>query len=66
MPADAGRQGKIPVEQLRGGERLAVYASASEAARAVYRGNANNILRAIRSGGTAYGYQWRRYEPGGD
>ena len=66
MQADVGRAGKIPVEQLRGGERIAVYASASEAARAVYQGNPSNILRAVRSGGTAYGYQWRRYEPGGE
>lgn len=66
MPPDAGRTGKIPVEQLRGGERIAIYESVSAAARAVYQGNANNILRAVRSGGTAYGFQWRKYEPDGE
>lgn len=64
MPPDLGRPGKIMVEQLRGGERVAVYASVSEAARAVYQGDPSNILRAVRSGGTAYGYQWRIYAPG--
>jgi hypothetical protein len=64
MDPDLGRPGKIPVEQLREGERIAVYASVSAAARAVYHGNASNILRAVRCGGTAYGYQWREYRAG--
>ena len=66
MPPDAGRTGKIPVEQLRGGKTVAIYASISAAARAVYQGNPNNILRAIRYGGTAYGFQWREYRAGGE
>ena len=64
MPPDCGKTGKVQIEQLRNGECLAVFESASAAARAVYQGDPSNILRAVRSGGTAYGYQWRLFTPG--